>query len=570
MKKTLLFVLAATAMMIMFSSCNGLKKMMENADDINYTVNPQVLEMHAGQVAVNISGNFPEKYFNKKVTATITPTLVWEGGEKALTPVYVQGEKIEGNAKVIQYKAGGGFTYNEKFDYVPEMRRSHLELRITAVKGSKTVDFEPELVAEGIIATPDLVKMVGASSAAKDKFVKDLPESKMGQINYDKNRADLKQAELKREEMVAIKDYINAVNDDPRKEFVGVELISYASPEGTMERNTQVSGDRSKTIDKYVKGEFKKIEEFKKDEFFKYLVTEEDWEGFKKVVAASNLADKDMILRVVNMNTDPEKREEEIRNMTATFAELEKEILPLLRRSEVKVNIMLIGNTDEEIAALFTSDPTKLTVEEYLYLGNLKTSNDDKLAVYSKASELYPKDWRCFNNLACAQYNDGNIAGSKTSIEKAKSLEANATVFNNLGNVYLAEGNVKDAETSYKSATGVKEASLGQGAIAIKAGQYKNAVDFYGDNCSFNAGLAKLLNGDNDGAVKAVDCGADKDDAYNFYLKAIAGARKGDTDLMFNNLRTACTKDAKLKEFAAKDMEFFKYFENDTFKTIVK
>jgi hypothetical protein len=569
MKKTLIFVLAATAI-LSFSSCNGLKKMIENADDVNYSVNPQVLEMHAGQVAVSINGNFPEKYFNKKVTATITPTLVWEGGEKALTPIYVQGEKIEGNAKVIEYKTGGAFSYNEKFDYTPDMRRSTLELRITATKGKKTQDFEPEVIAEGIIATPALVKMVGKGSTAKDKFVKDLPESKMGQINYDKNRADLKTTETKREEMVSIKDYINAVNDDPRKEFVGIELISYASPEGTIERNTTVSGDRSKTIDKYVKGEFKKVEDFKKDNFFKYLVTEEDWDGFKKAVNASSLADKDMIIRVVNMNTDPVKREEEIRNMTATFAELEKEILPLLRRSEIKVNVMLIGNTDAEIDALFTSDPAKLTVEEFLYLGNLSTTNEKKLAVYSKASELYSKDWRCFNNLAVAQYKAGNVAASKTSIEKAKSLEANATVFNNLGNVYLSEGNIKDAETNFKSATGVPEASLGQGAIAIKNGQYKNAVDFYGSNNCFNAGLAKLLNGDNDGAVKAADGGEDKDNAYNFYLKAIAGARKNDTDLMFNNLRTACTKDASLKEFAAKDMEFFKYFENDTFKTIVK
>jgi tetratricopeptide (TPR) repeat protein len=569
MKKTLIFVLAAVAV-LSFSSCNGLKKMIENADDINYSVNPQVLEMHAGQVAVSINGNFPEKYFNKKVTATITPTLVWEGGEKALTPVYIQGEKIEGNAKVIEYKTGGSFSYNEKFDYQPEMRRSHLELRITATKGSKTGDFEPELIAEGIIATPALVKMVGASSMAKDKFVKDIPESKMGQINYDKNRADLKASETKREEMVAIKNYILAADSNDRKQFVNVELISYASPEGTLEQNTKVSGDRSKTIDKYVKNEFKKIDEFKAESFFKYLVTEEDWEGFKKAVQESNIADKDMIIRVVNMNSDPVKREEEIRNMKATFDELEKVIHPMLRRSEVKVNIMNIGNTDEEIEALFTSNPEKLTVEEYLYLGNFSKTDDKKLAVYTKAAELYSTDWRCFNNLAAVQYRMGDYAAAKTSIQKAKSIEANATVLNNLGNVYLTEGNIKEAETNFKSATGVPEASMGQGVIAIKNGQYKNAVEFYGTNSCFNAGLAKVLNGDYDGAVKAADGGMDKDDAMNYYLKAIAGARKNDTEVLFNNLRTACSKDAKLKEFAAKDMEFFKYFENDTFKSIVK
>ncbi len=569
MKKTLFFVLAI-AVMFSLPSCNGLKKMIENSDDINYSVNPEVLEMHGGEVAVSIKGNFPEKYFNKKVTATITPTLVWEGGEKALTPVYLQGEKIDGNANVIEYKAGGSFSYNDKFDYQSEMRRSTLELRITASKGKKTEDFEPEVIAEGIIATPDLLKMIGQGSAAKDKFVKDNPDSKMGLVNYDKNRAELKYTERKRDEIVALEEYVNAVNEDERKDFVNVELISYASPEGTMEMNTKVSNDRSKTIDKFVKGEFKKIEDFENDDFFKYLVTEEDWEGFKNAVSESNLADKDMIIRVVNMNTDPVKREEEIRNMTSTFDELEKEILPMLRRSEVKVNIMLIGNTDAEIESLFTSDPAKLTVEELLYLGNLSTGLDKKLTVYTKTTELYPKEWRGFNNLACVQYKKGDVAGSKTSIEKAKSLEANGTVFNNLGNIQLAEGDLEAAETSYQSATGVAQASAGQGAIAIKAGEYKTAVDFFGEMCSFNAGLAKLMNGDYDGAIQATDCGDDKDDAYNFYLKAIAGARKGDSDILFNNLRTACTKDSSLKGLATKDMEFYKFFDNDTFKTIVK
>lgn len=569
MKKTLLFVLAASVILTL-TNCNGLKKMIENAEDINYSVNPEVLEMHNGEVAVTIKGNFPEKYFNKKVSATITPTLVWEGGEQALEPVFLQGEKIDGNAQVIEYKVGGAFTYNDKFEYKPEMRRSTLELRITATKGKKTESFEPEVIAEGIIATPDLVKMMGQGSSAKDKFVKDTPDSQMGLINYDKNKSALKYGENKRDEIVALKEFVEAVVEDERKEFTNVELTSYASPEGTMEQNSKVSNDRSKTIDNFVKKEFKKVEDFQNDDFFQYLVTEEDWDGFKKAVAESDLADKDMILRVVNMNTDPEKREEEIRNMTETFQELEKEIHPLLRRSEVKVNIMLIGNTDEEIDALFASTPEELTVEELLYLGAFSTDLDKKLAVYTKTTEMYAKDWRGFNNLACVQYKKGDIAGSKTSIEKAKSLEANGTVFNNLGNVYLAEGNIEEAETNFQSATGVAEASLGQGVIAIKGGQYKNAVDFFGEFCSFNAGLAKLLNGDYDGAIQAVDCGDDKDNDWNFYLKAVAGARKGDSDVLFNNLRTACTKNADLKEIAAKDMEFYKYFENDTFKTIVK
>lgn len=569
MKKTLIFAFIAVIVTFL-TGCNGLKKMVQNADDIKYSVNPQVLEVHNGKVNVSITGTFPEKYFNKKVTATITPTLVYEGKEKTLTPVYVQGEKIKGNAKVIQYKPGGAFSYNETFDYTPEMRRSKLELRITATKGKKTVDFEPEFVADGIVATPYLVKMIGKCTFAKDKFVKDIPDTRKAQINYDKNKADLKPTELKRDDINSLKDYIfNAVQND-RIELKEVQLQSYASPEGTLEINTKVSNDRSKTVTKFVKEEFKKVDQFKNDDFFKYLVTEEDWDGFKKMVSESNLADKDLILRVVNMHTDPDKREEEIRNMKATFEELEKYIHPLLRRSEIIVNVMLIGKTDEEIDQVFAQNPETLTVEELLYLGQISTDLDKKLAVYTKTTELYPKDWRGFNNLSAVQYRKGDYQAAKTSIEKAKSLEANANVFNNLANVNLALGDVKEAETNYKSATGIPEAALGQGVIAIKQGQYKNAVDFFGESKTFNAALAQLLNKDYDKAIRTIDASDEKDDAMAYYLKAIIGARKNDSDMVFNNLRTACSKKPELKEFAANDVEFLKYFENDTFKTIVK
>jgi tetratricopeptide (TPR) repeat protein len=569
MKKSIILVFAVS-FIFMLSSCNGLKKMVQNAEDINYSVNPEILEMHNGKVAVNITGNFPEKYFNKKVQATITPTIVYEGGEKELTPVYVEGEKIQGNSKVINYKAGGSFSYNETFDYKPEMRRSTLVLKIQATKGSKTVNFEPEVVAQGIVATSDLVKLVGKGSSAKDKFVKDIPDSKVGLVNYDKNQWTLKNTEKKRNEIVELKDYVANVNENDRIEFKGVELTSYASPEGPLDFNSKVSEGRSKTINTYVKNEFKKIDEFKKDDFFKLLTTEEDWEGFKKVVAESNLADKDLILRVVNMNSDPIAREQEIRNMKATFEELEKEVLPKLRRSEIKVNVMLIGHTDEEIKDLFNNNPSELTVEELLYLG-LSTENiDERIKIYTKTTELYPKEWRGFNNLGCMQYEKGNYSAAKTALEKAKSIEANSTVFNNLANIYLTENNITEAENNYKTATGISEASIGQGAISIKKGQYKTAVDFFGSDCSYNAALAKLLNKDYDGALKAIDCSNEKEEAMSYYLKAIIGARKSDNNAVFSNLKTATGKDSKLKKLAKNDVEFFKYFEDATFKSIVE
>jgi tetratricopeptide (TPR) repeat protein len=570
--KRFLFLTSVVALGLIMGSCNDLKKMAANADDINYSVNPKVLEVHNGQVAVNITGNFPEKYFRKKVSATLTPTLVWEGGEKALTPIYVEGEKVHGNAQVIKYKPGGAFSYNDKFDYSPEMRRSKLVLKITAVKGTKEAEFDPEDIAEGIVATPELVKMTGGkSSNAASNFKKDNAASKIAAINYDKNKAEIKSSETKKEEITEMQKYIKDSKDNDRIRFDGVELKSYASPEGTQDINKKVSNDRSNSATKFVKNELKGVNGADGSNFFKTLVTEEDWEGFKTAVQNSNLADKDMIIRVINMNSDPDKREEEIRNMKNTFDELEKEVLPSLRRSEIVINITEIGKTDEEIEKVYKEDPSKLSFTEIMHYGEITEDAAKRVEIFTKATELYPDEWSAYNNLGAALYETKDYQAAKVALEKAKSKSnGNATVLNNMGNVALSEGNVAEAESNYASATGVPEASAGQGVIAIKKAQYANASNFYGDDCSFNAGLAKVLNKENDAALKALDCGAEKEDAMNYYLKAVVCARKTDNEGVFNNLRTACQKDSSLKDFAAKDVEFINLFENETFKSIVK
>jgi tetratricopeptide (TPR) repeat protein len=452
------------------------------------------------------------------------------------------------------------------------MRRSKLVLKISAVKGTKEAEFDPEDIAEGIVATPELVKMNGGkSSNAASNFKKDNTASKIAAINYDKNKSEIKSSETKKSEIAEMQKYIKESKDNDRVRFDGVELKSYASPEGTLDINKKVSNDRSNSASKFAKNEFKGVNGADGGNFFKTLVTEEDWEGFKTAVQNSNLADKDMIIRVINMNSDPDKREEEIRNMKSTFDELEKEVLPSLRRSEIVINVTNIGKTDDEIAKQYKDDPSKLSFTEIMHYGEITEDAAKRVEIYTKATELFPEEWSAYNNLGAALYETKDYQAAKVALEKAKSKSnGNATVLNNMGNVALSEGNVEEAESNYASATGVSEASAGQGVIAIKKGQYANASNFYGDDCSFNAGLAKVLNKENEAAMTALNSGDEKDDAMNFYLKAVVCARKADNEGVFNNLRTACQKDSSLKDFAAKDVEFINLFENDTFKSIVK
>ena len=314
-----------------------------------------------------------------------------------------------------------------------------------------------------------------------------------------------------------------------------------------------------------------KVEEYKDLDFFKKYVVAEDWEGFKKAMEESNIRDKELILRVLAMYSDPEVREREIKNISSAYSVVAEQILPKLRRSKFVVNAERIGKSDEEIRNLAKSNPSALNVEELLYAATLFDNNGDKLAIYEAAMRQFPNDWRGFNDAGMILFETGKVAQAKADFEKANALSANnKTIKNNLGAVELINGNVKEAEVLFGAATGAgNEVNYNKGIVAIMKGDYKAAVDYFGKCNCVNAALANILAGNNNEAAKKLNEGKD-DSALASYLKAVIAARNNDNSAVLSNLKTACSKDASMKKLAATDMEFAKLFDNADFQAIVK
>jgi len=572
MKKSTIISLAFIFILaVVFSGCGGLNKMKKNAGLVTYQVNPEVLEMHADSVAVNITGKFPEKYFNKKATLVATPVLKHANGEKSFKPVKVQGEKVDDNNKVINFVDGGSFSYSDQIPYSEDMKISELELRIQAyVKPEKPLDFDPRKIADGVIATPSLLQFDAKPILGKDKFQRIISDSKSADIHFNIQQANLRNSELREDDIKALEEYIEEAKEHERKEFKGVSVSAYASPDGGLDLNTGLAEKRAVTAEKYVKRNFKKVEEAEKEGFVKAASTPEDWDGFKSEMQASDIADKDLILRVLQMHSDPEVRETEIKKIAATYVEIADKVLPKLRRSKLNVNVDLIGYSDEEIVQIFNEKPDSLKIEEILYAGTLTKDYPEKAKIYKASSEIYADDWRTHNNLGYSYIYMDKVSDAGSAFEKASAKDENTIVINNLGVVALKNADFEAAEEKFKSAAGAgSEVNYNLGICKVKKADYAGAVSSFGNSCSFNVALAKVLNGDNDGALKAIECSENKEDAMMYYLKAVIGARTQDKDLMYNNLRTAVDKEPSLKGAAKIDMEFGKFFEDDTFKTIV-
>jgi len=590
-KVTVNYLALMVATAFLASGCNGLKKMAQNANQIQRSITPSPLEMHAGKVPVSITVTFPPKYFDKKAYLVCTPALKSEldpSNEIKMKNATLQGSKVKDNNTTIDYKAGGSYTYKDTIDYSDPYRRSDLMLNMKATKGSETVDVADIKIGDGVNVTPLLVEeglkvdngTIGASSnaAGSGKTIdvkiakpKSSQTTKNLTVYYPMQKAALDAKEQKKSDVSAFVNQVKSAADDANTTIKSIEVASYASPDGPEDMNENLVDQRGKTGEKFAKDQLKKVEGTS-NVVSRQTTQAEDWDGFKKVTESSDLKDKDLILRVLSMYSDPTTREREIKNISAAYTSLKSSVLPKLRRSEINAILLTKEKTEAEIADLAKNNFDELSQDEALYASTMNSiDNAAKVALLKKYTEKYPNDWRGFNNLGTALIRDNNLADAETALNKAKSLDANqACIYNNLGVIDLANGDNTKATEDFSKAKniGCEEAGYNLGVMDIRNGEYDKAVANFGNTPSFNKALAQVLAKNVSDASTTLNS-VNSQDAYVDYLKAIIASKNSNEDGVVSNLKEAVKKNSSLKDYAKNDVEFIRYFDSNSFKSVV-
>ena len=563
MTKKLYLPLLMAIVVALFSSC---KKMGPLSADY-FTVTPQVLEAVGGKVPATINGKFPEKYFKKKAVVEVTPVLKWNGGEAKGQSAVFQGEKVEGNDQTISYKVGGSYTMKTSFDYVPEMAKSELWLEFKAKVGKKEVVIPAVKVADGVISTSELVNnTLGSANPAlgEDAFQRIIKEKHDANIMFLIQQANIRSSELKTAKEFN-KEVAN-INEAANKKISNIEVSAYASPDGGVSLNTTLAENRESNTTKMLNKDLKKA---KIDAPVDAKYTAQDWEGFQELVSKSNIQDKELILRVLSMYQDPAQREQEIKNISSVYKNLADDILPQLRRSRLTLNYEIIGKSDDEISALAKSNPSELNIEEILYAATLTNNDGEKMAIYTKASELYPNCYRTWNNIGMMAFKAGDLAKAEQMFNKSNSIKNNASANMNLGLIALTKGDQAKAQQLFGNAAGVNELSEALGVLYLEQGEYAKAVNSFGSVKTNNAALAQILVKDYSKASQTLN-GVANPDAVTSYLKAVVAARTNDANGVINNLKAAIAADKNMAKEAAIDLEFAKYATNSDFAALVK
>lgn len=538
----------------MMTSCSKMGPL--SAD--NFTVTPKPLETQAGVVSATVNGAFPEKYMKKKAVVTVTPELRFGDGKvvKGEAATF-QGEKVMGNDQVISYRMGGHYTMKTAFAYNPEMQKSDMYLTFDARRGKKVYNVPAVKVNYGIIATSELYRQAltnGGGCLALDSFQRVKAKKQEANIKFLINQANLRKSELKNNSVGEFVKLLKEINKDREGlNLQNVEIQAYASPEGGFKFNDKLANKRQNVSEKYVRKEMKSAGvEGNLDAHY----TAQDWEGFQQLVQASNIQDKDVILRVLSMYKDPQEREQQIRNMSEGFRELADAILPELRRSRLIIHYETIGRNDEQIKAQYNEDAAKLSADELLYYATLEEDAAKKEEIYTKTAQLYTNDYRPLNNLAVMAFNRGDEAKAKELLAQAitksnNAAEANAT----LGLIALKNGNVAEAENLIAKAADANALNEALGNLSIAKGNYAQAEEYFKDSYNNSAALAQLLN-KNYAAAKATLNNIKNPNGLTSYLHAIVSARQGNKYAANSYLKEALQKDPSLKAYAENDLEF--------------
>ena len=551
------FLLSLSAISLLaLTSCSKLGTLSSN----NFTVTPNPLETHLGKVPATINGTFPEKYMKKKAVVSVVPQLRFGNGQVVNgNSATFQGEKVEGNDQTISYKVGGNYTMKTSFDYVPAMEKSELYLTFNAKIGNRIVKVPDVKVATGVLATSELYKSTVKSASAcvaPDSFKRITKLKQEANIKFLIEQATLRKSELKNNSVKEFVRLLKDINKDKEgKAIDNVEVSAYASPDGGMTLNDKLAKQRKSVSQKYANDQLKSA---KVNTTVDAKYTAEDWDGFQQLVSASNIQDKDVILRVLSMYNDPEVREKQIRNISAAYRELADEILPQLRRSRLIINYQTIGRDDNQIQSTFESDPSKLSVEEMLYAATLKDNVNDKENVYKKTTELYPNDYRAYNNVAAMEYAKGNTAEARNYIKKALNVKSNAPEANaNLGLIALHDGNIQEAQNYIAKSSNANGFDEVLGNLNLAKGDYSEAQKNLGEINSNSAALAQILN-KNYSSAEVTLKNVVNPDAMTDYLKAVLNARMGNNSEASKCLSNAIAKDPTLAQYAANDLEFAK------------
>ena len=589
--KTLLVVIIMMTPMVFQAKNHDVKNMAKHINKVYISASPDILENKGNTVTVTIEAEFPPRYFHKKAVMNITPILIYEEGETELPSMNFIGENVSGDGVVVSKRYGGTYSYTVTIPYEDEMYNSLLIVEPLVYKFKEVVHPNHQsirdkgefvaansfLVAEGVINTAQKVDKSLLHTAYAEPSMNQKTITDDGDIFFMVNSDNINWSvplNKSTQNKSAVKDLTAHILKGWK--IQNIEIVGWASPEGSIKYNTKLSQNRAKATEDFLKKRLASLSSQKetnvsyknvKDVKFVTNGNGPDWDGLMTAIEKSSIKDKDAIIKTLKSQT-PEQRVAQLSKYIKQYPELEKSILPSLRRSIVKVNTIEPMMSDEQITKMCTSDPKSLSCDQMMYAATLVKELNNKEKIYITAIETYPNNAEPYCNAGVIAIKKGNIKHAKQLTNQAIEIDdLLAEAYNNLGIIAIFENNYKTAADMFEIA---KELGLNtdynDGVVHIHKGNYDKAVKLMtkgNPNCDYNVALAQTLDKKYTVAEETIKCL--EENGQTLYLQAIIASRTNDMEKSLKHLSKAIRKDSKIKKMAKEDMEFAYLHDNPDF-----
>lgn len=457
--KKILFPLLLAMLAVLPLSAQSLYNNTLNLSDV-------LLWQQGDSLYVRMKINMQNLYVSPQRSLLLTPVLT-DGTHNVPLPdimingkrrqkAYVRGLSLEDRMPegfVIPYEERGILTYEEIIPYQPWMGSAAFNL----VENLCGCNNEPEVLTQELI-TNDVsteAKRLAAMTPVVAyiqppvETVKMRSEQYEAHLDFPVNKYVIQPGYMNNQkELANIQSMFDKVQNDPNLTITQVDIEGWASPEGPLKFNEQLSQKRANALKTYLA----KNEKVPAD-LYKVTFGGENWEGLVKALQASSMPDKETFINIIRNTTDDARRKQEIMRVGggAPYRTMLKEIYPGLRKVNCKIEYSVINFDVEQGRVIINTNPKYLSLNEMYRIANsYPAGSDDFVNVFDIAVRMYPED-------AVANLNSAAVALSRKDLRTAmkfmeKANRQTGEYINNLGVYNFLNGNVEQAMLDFNQA----------------------------------------------------------------------------------------------------------------------
>ena len=245
-------------------------------------------------------------------------------------------------------------------------------------------------------------------------------------------------------ELAKIRVMIDDLKLDPSIKVNRLDIIGYASPEGTLATNKRLSEGRAMALRDYLASRY----DFPRNQYH-IIFGGENWDGLIDALETLDMDYKNEVLDIIQDIPIEKGRETKLMQLRGgvPYRYLLKNVFPSLRVAICKVNYDIKNFNVDEAKEVIKRRPQNLSLNEMFLVANTYPKGSQEfIDVFETAVRMYPDSEIANMNAATAALSRNDLISAERYLKKMESQEYWPEYNNAMGILTLLKGDYELAE----------------------------------------------------------------------------------------------------------------------------